>query len=63
MFNFHDIKEDIFVDCLEISEVAFIGKGIIDSDKPILRMFNTTDQVKCVKNDRIKLEKLRHFNV
>lgn len=63
MFNLHGIREPMFVDCQEISEGVFIGKGIIDSDNPILRIVNTTDQVKCVKNDRIKLEKLRHFNV
>ena len=51
------------MDCQEISEGAYIGKRIINSDNPILRIVNTTDQVKYVKNDRIKLEKLRHFNV
>ena len=42
----------MFVDSQEIEKGVFIAKGIIDSEYPILRIVNITDEVKYIRNDK-----------
>lgn len=63
IFNLCKVTEAMFVDSQEISKGVFIGKGIIDSKNPVLRMVNTTDEFQCIRNDKIKMEKLENFYI
>ena len=49
----------MFVNLQEIC----IAKRIIDSEYPILRIINITDEVKYVRNDKVKTEKLKNYYI
>ena len=58
-----DIKEPMFVDSQETEKRVFIAKGIIDSEYQILRIVNITDEVKYVRKDKVKMEKLQNYYI
>lgn len=49
IFNLHNVTEPMFIDSQEVSKGVLIGKDIIDSKTPLLRVVNTTDEIKCIK--------------
>lgn len=63
IFNISNVSEPMYVESQEICKGVFIGKGIIDSNNPILRIVNITDEFKCVRTDKIKTEKLKNFYI
>ena len=63
IFKLRGITEPMFVDSHEVCDGVFISKCIIDSNTPILRIVNITDEVKCINNFDIKSEYLANYKV
>lgn len=61
IFNLHNIEEPMFVNSQEILKGVFIGKGIIDTKNPVLRIVNTTENFQCIQNDKVRMETLKNF--
>lgn len=63
LFKLGNIGKPVFVDSQEICDGVFIGKCIVDSSNPILRIINVSDKFKCIGNFNIKSEDLANYNV
>lgn len=63
IFHLNHVNEPMFVESQEISEGVFIAKGVINSKNPVLKIMNTTNKSHCIRNDKIKMEKLRNFQI
>lgn len=51
------------VDSQEIKHGVFVARTIIDTDEPLVRVINTTDEVKVLKRNRLQAEDLSNYNV
>lgn len=62
-FRIPNVTEPVFVDCQEICEGVLIGKSIVNSEHPFLRILNTTNEMKFISNYKVKVEKLSQFYI
>lgn len=52
-----------FIDSQEIENGILVARTIIDTKNPYVRILNTTENVKIIKNNTLKSEDLSHYNV
>lgn len=57
------INEPVFIDSQEICEGVLISKCIVNSKTPVIRILNTTDEMKFVHNFEVRTENLSNFLV
>lgn len=62
-FKLQNVKEPIFIDTQEICDGVFVSKCVVDSNKPILKIMNVTDELKCISNYDIKFDALSNYKV
>lgn len=62
-FKLKNYDKPKLVESQEILKGVFIARTIIDSDQPLLKILNTTNEVKTIKNNRLLTEDLSNYNV
>ena len=61
--NLSNVTEPVFIDSQEVCPGVFIGKCMVDSVWPVVRILNTTNEIKLIHNCVIKTEKLSNYHI
>lgn len=62
-FNFDYVGKPLLVDSQDLSDGVLVARGIVDSKRSLIKIINTTDEVKVVKNYGLKIENLENYKI
>lgn len=61
--HFNSTENEVLIHDQEIAEGIFVGRTIVSTDRPFVRILNTTDEYMTLRNVVLKCEKISNYNV